>query len=306
MEKNNIEKLYRIAIYVTILLMFLSVCVLLVPSERRFKEKTFTTAYLSSDIAKNIDEINLTGAGLALKLKKVQDIKDKRKSWIAEFGESFSFPVDSTTMESFITTLTKVRVANEVSKKMESWDNLGVGENAFVVEIFSASTVPMRLYFGKTGMGSSRISFRSEKSVSTYQAENDIDTFLQTDPSFWADPYLIAGNERNKEDLQFVMFEKAYSGRELANIAENLISLRRGLLCEEKEEKDEADSVLEVHFLSGNVIKLSFYNADTLYFVKSELKDEKISYWFEISAWTYQKLQEIFTKTDDSSTASRL
>ena len=305
--KQNIEKLNRIAIIVTILLVFLSVCAFVLPKERRFKEKTFTTAYLSSDVAKNIDEINLSGAGFALKLKKVEGKKDEKKSWIANLGETFSFPVDSTTVESFISTLTKIRAVNEVSKKADSWNNLGVGENAFVVEIFCASDVPVRLYFGKSGMGSSRISFRSEKSVSTYQTENDIDTFLQTDPSFWADPYLIAGNERNAEDLQLVIFEKTYSGRELAKIAENLLSLRRGLLCgEENTEKSEADAVLEANFLSGNAVKMSFYSADSLYFVKSEMKDEKITYWFEISAWTFQKLQEIFTKTDDSTTASKL
>lgn len=294
MKTENWEK---IVFFFTALLGLILVLTFVLP--KKYVEKKFRTAYLSNDLAKNIDEINLINGDFLLNLK-------KNTNWTALLYERF--PADKEAIESFISVLVKIREANEVSKKKESWKKLGVDENAFIVELFCGSDVPIRLYFGKRSMGNSLISFRTDKSVCTYQSENDIASFLQTDPSFWCDPYLIAKDERNAENVQLVSFGKMYKGSSLKEIAKNLLSLRRGLLCTKNEdiEKNKADSVLETNFLDGDTVRLSFFNADSLYVVKSEIKKENIVYWYEISAWTYQKIQEIFTNNDDKITASTL
>ena len=295
------DKWNRIAAAVTAILAAAAVVSLAVPRGKRFAEKSFTTAYLSGELSKKIDTINFYSNGFSMTLA-------KKSGWIAHTSDGAAFPADESAINSFVATLTKIRQVSEGAKKAKSWESFGVGESAFVVEIFCGGDVPVRIYFGKTGMGSARIAFRTEKSVSTYQAENDIDVFLQTDPSFWCDPYLIAGAARESEGLQMVISGEAYTGARLEKIAAELMSLRRGLLCaaNESAEASGAAARLDAVFLDGEEVALSFFKGDALYFVKSEIKSKELVYWYEISEWTFSNLQEIFTKADESATASKL
>ena len=293
----NVKKWEKAAFISFWILLLLAAVSLVFPSAVRFREKKFRTAFFSGDNVPKIQKITLSGAGISLSLEKTAHF------WRGELSDSRIFLADAAAIQSFLNVLSKIRDASVVSERAEHWQALGVDEaSAFAVRIawgddFSETD---EVFFGKEGVGNSRISFRAGASARVFQTENDISSFLQTDPSFWASPYVLSreGEDSPAENLQSVAFgSTVLFGTSLLQKADSLLSLRRGLVVAEKEEAGEASAVLSAEFVDGKKIQLSFFEGDELFFVKTQTAwndGEKIVFWYEISRWTFDKISEIF------------
>ena len=287
MDIKKMERAVEIAFGALLVLFLISV---IFPKERKFRQKSFQTAFFGAKAGIKSITLGKNSAEMAL---------EKRGSgWIAEFSDGKKYQADKNTVDSFLAVLGELRSASVVAKKEKNWSSLGVDSgNALAVSVLYDDDRSSTVFFGAQGTGSAEISFRAQSGESVFQTKNDVSLYLRADPSFWADPYLLASSGESAENLQLLTFsdkngDKFFSGAALSEKASDVLSLRRGLICAAREGSSEADAHLRAVFLSGREISLSFFSSDELYFVRSEIveQNEKIEYWFEISSWTFQNI----------------
>ncbi len=199
------------------------------------------------------------------------------------------WPCDKKNVDDLLNVFLKPRTFFVKARNVRYWDNLGVDEkNASSITFYGeGDKILSMLYFGFEDSLTKRISFRTWKEQIVYETEDDAEYYLQTSPSFWADPFLypicITEYERNKAEK----------------------GLRRGLIeALIPREGLEPEKIIRKDFENGASIKLNLYLKDSEYIVipefipgpafteKARKVLNKLNYRYSISLYTAQKLFE--------------
>lgn len=296
-KKNKIVKTLYISAFVLLVLLFFSYLlpILGTIAQGNVQRKT---ALVNPKYANGVDEIrfyNPADSIYTLVLKKSDGY------WFGE-EENNVFPVDTKTIEAFISSLSKIRDLEIVSKDKSNWDKFALTKESgqvFAIDVCGAGNVYSSLYFGK--MASYALYFRlaSSETSFVYKMNNDIDSYLQVDMSFWTDPYLIP-RYKISADVRSIMFsseenskeadKKLLAGNEAFDASSSLFELRRGLVKKSDLESYTLDSKLSVKLEDEKEIVLHFYRNDSIYIV--QVDNDK--YLYEISSWTFDKIKDLF------------
>lgn len=197
------------------------------------------------------------------------------------------WPADYQTVENLVSVLTSTATFYVKARKLSAWDNLGVDEkNAVCVQAYdSDGAVLAWLYFGFDDPLTQRLAFRTWSAQTVYETDLRIKSFLSTDESFWADPFI------------FPQCVTEYSRAREEGI------LRRGRLAAiSPREGLEPGRIVRTDFENGAGASLKIYSKDDEFVVipsfsagpafPAEEKDalEKLNYRYTISAWTLERL----------------
>ncbi len=200
------------------------------------------------------------------------------------------WPCDETSVNNLLALVSKTVKMYKKSDKKESWETLGVDEsNARKISfITNDGNIVSALYYGVEDGILKRISVRSREQTIVYDTENSVATYLTSEASFWADPFIYPEALTDLSRAQSQEF------------------LRRGQIIKFEPETDrKPDYVYTKIFENEADITLSFFNnGNNTYSVLTKMnpspfvKEEeeyalsKINYSFSVSSWTFDKLLE--------------
>jgi len=198
------------------------------------------------------------------------------------------FPCDESTVNNMIDVASRIVRMYKKTNKEEHWEALGVDEaNAARVYFYGEDgAICSELYYGITDPVTQRLCVRSKSSDYVYETENNIETYLNTSVSFWADPFLfprcVTGYSRKESESLLRRGQISYSP--LGNELKILNNYSKTFENESKvnftfyENIDGTIFVLP-SFTVGPSVSQGVYDAVS-----------KIRYSYTISRWTYEQL----------------
>jgi len=240
--------------------------------------------------------------------------------WGAELNSNSTtlfFPCDTQVVENFLKASALKNNLYKVSDNLKQWEVLGLTENeSFSVQYFDEnSNVLSSIFFGKINPSSDRISFRTNKSISSYQVDSDILNYLKIESKFWADPYLVPRSVSGVlssnliQSISYSVEEKPFtqvSKSNFAQIANKIGEYRHSNIALEIIESKPCRFAIQIEDGIGNIYVLRFYeNTDSSFIVKntitpsstrdSDVKSfcKKINYVSVISSWTFNQITSL-------------
>ncbi|MCR5763285.1 MAG: hypothetical protein K6G00_07885 [Treponema sp.] len=256
------------------------------PFAKKNKVPSVPTALLNPKFESKVSNIVISSPSSSITLKKGNDF------WIGTSSESngkYIWPADIQTVSNFINSAKQIIKVNVKSKNVSSWESLSVDdEHATSITFYEENkAILSQIFFGLKDSLSLKLYFRTWTKSIVYEGISPLESFLTTEESFWADPFLypqcITGYDRNYSE----------------------ILLRRGLI-QNIAPKDglTVDFNLKKDFENGSIINFKIYKKDKEYIVIPYVnagpaiseKDlaiiSKINYRYSISAVTCEKLLE--------------
>ena len=213
-------------------------------------------------------------------------IFQKDNIWLGTDDDSnmtLNWPCDIQTIKNFLAEAEKENTLYKKAEKVSSWARLGVDEkNSCRITFFkNGSEKVSEFFFGIEDPISERISFRTSKEQTVWEAKTSVSNFLFKNASFWADSYIepLCVTDENKTS------EK----------------LRRGqLVYLSPSENIKPEKVISKIFSNTNKAVYSIYKKDDSYIVipsfspleKNKDAIKAINYRYSISQWTYEKFLE--------------
>lgn len=291
-KNNTTNKIYKnILFFLFIFDIILIVLTCVIPFISKPKQKVVESALLNPKYASSIQEIKIELPNAnPLVLTKYDDIWLGSITTADNSQNTGTWPASVQTVNNVIEDATKVLTMYKKSDNSKSWKSLSIDETSAKRITFSNSDgeIVSELYFGSENNITNRICVRSGKSLTVYEIDNGITSFLTNEESFWCDPYLYP---------QVIIKES------------NTNALRHGKLIPMELSKGELCTVKNNDFGNGTEINLAIYrgsqiNDETEYYVfptiissaayteSEKLAIKRISYAYSISAWTYEKLMQ--------------
>jgi len=278
--------------------------------KRRNGEKSILSALMNKKYEDSVQEIQITQGKNTVRLYKLND----SSVWKGSVRESI-FPVDNSVVDRFIQHLANTRNMYKISDSQAKWTLLGVDSDAATSVLYKNDVnMSTKLYFGRQNFLQTRRYMRTDNSISTYEIDSDIDTYLTPAPSVWMDPYVIpqnAGGKITRSDIQRIKTDRAYYGSKDKNFEKNcasLLELRHGDLAENPGDNtlvysltiENGDGFTATIHAYGNgdegkILSYSFSNAIT-----GRIYDYKYSVL--VSNWTFKKMTELFPSAAESIT----
>lgn len=261
------------------IILVLVLLLLFLPLSRKNIPETSKMKFI--DNAKEISSVEIYNA----KERKKIIISQKDNIWLGTDDDSnmtLNWPCDIQTIKNFLTEAEKENSLYKKAEKVSSWASLGVDEkNSCRITFFKGTEKVSKFFFGIEDSVSERISFRTSKEQTVWEAKTSVSNFLFKDASFWADPYI--------EPL-CVTDETEISAK-----------LRRGrLVYLSPSENIKPEKVVSKIFSNTNKAVYSIYKKDDSYIVipsfssleKNTDAIKSINYRYSISQWTYEKFLE--------------
>ncbi len=254
------------------------------PFTQKNKAPSVPTALLNPNYRADVFAITISDAEASITLKK------KNNVWIGMSTASngnYVWPADIQNVENAIDSAVQIMQVQVKTEKVSSWKSLEVddGQATSVTFYDENRNVLSHIFFGLKDSLSQKICFRTWTKSTVYEGMTSMESFLNTDESFWADPFLcpqcITGYDRMSS-------ESLLRRGQIQNIAP-----RDGLPIDFNLKKD-----LE----NGGYIKYAIYRKDKEYIVIPTLmpgpaaseKDAElfgtINYRYSISSVTLEKL----------------
>lgn len=274
-----------------------------------------TSALVNPKYAEEIKKFSVESTDGSLEFFLFQDV------W---FGvkENMVFPLFQGVATELIENLTKIREMYVITKKASKEDlkNFSLDENNSVkikCETLQGESIAT-VYFGSHNFSGDKIYVRGKTST-VYEIQDEFFSWLSVSPRQWADmeliPKSLVGNIDSKDiqriSVSFYNESKVSypSSVGYEDFSNTILSLRAGNIFSKKEIiLDNQIGSIELDLGTGGKIILSFYQnnqENSVYYVdfqgvtgvaekeKTELLN-KGDYILEISAWTFNRIIELF------------
>lgn len=325
------KKLDKLLTKILIFSLILFLFSLFFQKNRRNAPKSIESALLNPKYKNEVAqiEIQILSQNGVINLKKQGDfwllVKNvgERKTEITTFA-------DKKLVTSLIEKACEIRKLYQISDKESDFDQLKTSENAGSTVSFTGnnSKVYTKLYFGAVNPLINRTFVRSEGSKITYETENDLSQFLNSDLNYWSEGEILSGIISRGANLVEISFEEKSVKSTLdekspgfATKSASLLSLRHGNIKGEEEflsamhsQNPQPSAVLTVQDGSGRSTRIEFFEieeqgqseSEKSYFYKKSIKpspadsqENTFAFYsenavYEISAWTYGKIKSLF------------
>lgn len=222
--------------------------------------------------------------------QKILVLKSEGKWWSCE-SRGIKIFADKKIVSNFTKNLTKIRNMYEISDSTNGRLELGLieGSAQIVTVVGPNGKILSKLYFGASDSLSSRITVAAEKGKICYETEDDFSVCLKNDANFWSIPEIFFAI-KNPSNLRL-------SSADL----HTLLSLRHGKIYGENAFPKNAVFEKSVTLFGqyDSLQRVDFYKRKTQegfeYFYSQTVEPQvvKDNAVFEVSSWTYERLQEI-------------
>lgn len=288
---------------VTAALLMVMYAVSFIPAvKRRNAEKSILSALMNKKYEDSVREIQIAERESSIRLYK----QNESGIWKGSLHESI-FPVDNTVIFRFIQHLTNTRNMYKISDRQTEWPLLGVDDAAATTVLYKNNVnMSTKLYFGRQNFLKTRRYLRTDNSLSVYEIDSDIDTYLTPSLSVWMDPYIIPQNVNGRiaqGDIQRITAGGTYYSSKDTDFEKKcagLLELRHGELSESVQNEKTAYAIkiedgdgftTTIHVYGngeeGKILSYSFSNEIT-----GRTYDYKYSVL--VSSWTFNKMTELF------------
>ncbi len=262
--------------------------------------KTYETAFLNPKNTESILKISIFDKESKIELSLQNDI------WSGTFLENDSsektvFLAEQQTVKNFIKNLSSVRKLYVSSENQKILNN---SNWIFKVSYELKDGKITEILFGKNDISKTKRFLKLPEKKEIYKTEANFESFLTTNPDFWIYPDfvpLVNGKKlevQNIQKLSFVHNRKRTtlipSTEDFSKKAETLLSLRHGKLSSSAFSKIQSDT-LEIEADENKTIYIKIQPKDESkedFLVQYEFNENY--YVTEISAWTYNRILEIF------------
>ena len=272
---------------------------------------SYETALLNPSYRSSVGQIDIARGQSHISLR-----KNSGDLWTASDGEH-TVLADEKIIENLITASTKIQRVYEISRSEKHWKSAGLTEeNQYSLTFLDrfSPRVYTKIHFGTSTELTRRLYFRTDRAASVYEISDIFTSFLNTSISFWAEGELLSVAQN---PVSYV-FRGPFSVKKITNgradfpqLSYTLKSIRHGLLASKP--GYEPVATLSCEDQSGRFVVLTFYedhhdgnegaylcatsiipsykdNLETQEFLKS------LSFTYEMSAFTYEKVKGIFVK----------
>ena len=325
------KKLDKLLTKILIFSLILFLFSLFFQKNRRNAPKSIESALLNPKYKNEVNqiEIQIPSQNGAITLKKQGDFwllvnnADEGKTEITTFA-------DKKLVTSLIEKACEIRKLYQISDKESDFDQLKTSENTGSTITFIGNNDKMytKLHFGSANPLKNRTFVRSQGSKITYETENDLSHFLNSDTNYWSEGEILSGIISRGANLVEISFEEKSTKSSLnekspdfAAKSTSLLSLRHGSIKGEEEflsamhsQNPQPTAVLTVQDGSGRSTRIEFFEieekgqseSEKSYFYKKNIRpspadsqENAFAFYsenavYEISAWTYGKIKSLF------------
>ena len=274
-----------------LVLLLILVLALLPFSRKKNTPDKMTSALLNPDYVNEVSSIAITeydedGVKQGIKISKAGSFWTGSSS---HSNYSFLWPCDAQTVNNLIAESCRVTDMFKVGDNLKAWKGFEVDEKSAVcVTFFDVSGgVLSSLYYGKEDPLTERIAFRTWSSDSVYETEDVIKSYLNTEESFWADPFIypqcITGYSRS-------VSESLLRRGSIINL-----SPREGLDCDYRIKRDfenGAEAVFDVYKKDDEYIVIPYFKAGPAFSEEDRNAVESLSYRYTVSQWTLDRFEK--------------
>lgn len=277
-------------------------------------EKKTESALLNKKYEKNITEISIT------KSKETLILQNRNAVWTGNISD-FSFTTNQINVNRLIKELIKVIDMYKISDSVKYIQHLKL-ESSEVSDVTvtikgNDGSIYSKIYFNLDDISLKKLRIRSDSSLSVYEIEDNLSTFLTTSPEFWGDSFIIPqsifGNIL-QSNLQRVLFQFS-SDKKIVMDKKNfnsLLSLRHGNYTNaqlyasldkdnpmflQAELGDKSSLKIDFYPVSNSsgdfLLHYSFYPSDIINPSQSAII-KNISYDVLISSWTFERIVNLF------------
>lgn len=255
----------------------------------------------AADFTDGSDGMNGANSGRKIVLQKA--FGDAQKAfWTASDGLT-TVRADKKVVENLLTNIIKIRKMYEISDNNMNVSFLSTSRTTLIFQ--NDSKMYTKLSFFGTNSLTNRLMLSTESKPSLYETEDDISQFLQPTVRYWAKPELV---QTIDEPVSFSFQEKGRSpvtidhqySADFAEISHDVMALRHGaVLPVQSPAATERTAVLHIIAPDGAQESVSFYQQSDGYLCTYDCNPhssaDTVSFSFEISGWTYNRLKAIFT-----------
>lgn len=301
---------------------------------RRNAPKSIESALLNPKYKNEIAqiEIQITSQNGAITLKKQGDFWLLVKNAGEGKAEITTF-ADKKLLTSLIEKACEIRKLYQISDKESDFDQLKTSENTARTVTFTGNNDKMytKLHFGAANSLTNRTFVRSQGSKITYETENDLSQFLNSDTNYWSQGEILAGLLDERANLVEITFKKQDFPKKSVNRdskldekspdfnakSNTLVSLRHGSIQSMWDDRSlktlSPDSILTAQSGNGRQIELRFFkisnpetNEESYFYTRSlkpspvvDSQENSFAFYsenavYEISAWTYDRIIALF------------
>ena len=240
---------------------------------------------------------------------------------------------DKKLVTSLIEKACEIRKLYQISDKESDFDQLKTSENTASTVSFIGNNDKMytKLHFGSTNPLTNRTFVRSQDSKITFETENDLSDFLNSDTNYWSEGEILAGLLDERANLVEISFKKQDFSKKSVNRgskldekspdfnakSNTLVSLRHGSIQSMGDDHSlktlSPDSILTAQSGNGRQIELRFFkisnpetNEESYFYTRSlkpspvvDSQENSFAFYsenavYEISAWTYDRIISLF------------
>lgn len=237
-----------------------------------------------------------------LTLKKVVPDGQKEAWWTASDGLT-TVRADKKLIENVLKNIISVRKMYIISDKFETGKKTTPSHQALIIR--NDDTSYTKIDFFDTNTLTNRIMFGVESANSLFETADNFSQFLQTNVRYWAKPELV---QTVDEPVLFVWKETgcgavtvAQYSPDFASVAHDVMALRHGAVVHTQKSLQGQTAVLTIG--AGEYRERIFLcpQDDGSYrceyaFVGTPSPSDALHFAFEISGWTYERLQKIFAE----------
>lgn len=325
------KKLDKLLTKILIFSLILFLFSLFFQNNRRNAPKSIESALLNPKYKNEVAqiEIQIPSQNGVINLKKQGDFWLLVKNAGEGKTEITTF-ADKKLVTSLIEKACEIRKLYQISDKESDFVQLKTSENAGSTVSFTGNDNKMytKLYFGSTNSLTNRTFVRSQGSKITYETENDLSHFLNSDTNYWSEGEILSGIISKGSNPVEISFEEKSTKSSLnekspdfAAKSTSLLSLRHGSIKDEEDylsamqsQNPQPTAVLTVQDGSGRSVRIEFFEieekgqseSEKSYFYKKNIRpspadsqENSFAFYsenalYEISAWTYGKIKSLF------------
>ena len=286
--KKQIKSKKLFFVLITDVVLFVLMITALVSKNKKNQPVVNKVALINPDYINKISNIQITEYDQN-NIKQEIIISKQNNNWLGQsssLSKDTYWPCDSQVLANFIETYSSITDLYKIGEKETSWESFSVDEESSVCVSLSDydGNILSKIYFGSQDTLTQRIAVRTWKSDIVYEVQDDIVTYLKTDSSFWADPFIYPQcitdySRRQSESLlrrgKLVNFDSSI------NVEERILK---------KDFENGAQAIFAIYKNNDDYIVQPFFTSGVLYDEQVKNTISKINYCYSISSWTYERL----------------
>lgn len=262
--------------------------------------------------------------------KKNNTLSRQGDFWTVVYSEDkSSAPADKTVVQNMLGAASKIRMIYTVSDNADTWNQFNLNESSCSLFTFSDKDGNMlsKIFFGSSSALTRRIYFRTDRTVSSYETDDDFSQYTSSDFSSLCDPLILSyidSPSSSCTSYSLTLYDYAKGSHKSFSIKEGekdfkdksykLSQLRHGLLCSSSlSQSNKPSAELRAESGSGRIMTVRFYeekdavdSSVTVYRMESFCSPspadnaETASFLnerhcaFTVSSWTFASICSVF------------